>query len=163
MNRRLSFVLIVCLLVNGTARLFAQSISSVSPVLGPTNQIVDVFGSGFTASSYSELEAETRTALEIETEDRLGLLVAFLGTHVEHGNGHRPFNSLGVSTPESDDFDDHFDDADSDSCQFLKLLFPLLRQLGEVRDELCGLGQPLDERFLGRGRPSVQLVLEVVG
>ena len=37
---------------------------------------------------------------------------SFLTTHSENGNGHRPSNPLSVSNPESDDFDDHFDDAD---------------------------------------------------
>src|SRR5436309_14956001 len=37
---------------------------------------------------------------------------SFFATHGENGNGHRPINTLGVSSSESDDFDDHFDDAD---------------------------------------------------
>src|SRR6266498_4458375 len=39
----------------------------------------------------------------------------FLSNHGENGNGHRPLNGAAMSdSPESDDFDDRFDDADAE-------------------------------------------------
>src|SRR6266536_392324 len=40
---------------------------------------------------------------------------SFLSNHVENGNGHRPLNGAAMrDSPESDDFDDRFDDADAE-------------------------------------------------